>query len=137
MILIQVCEYLWPIRVVKQVTINIVQSQFQFKTRAPLCAKVWSEMCPCTLQSALSLKEISFLLGWPLLEKCTPRILILDIAQIYFLLLDRSKDFIALLLSYHTNLYLNCELNAHGCAVIFTKMGQKQRFFGFFEGIKI
>ena len=54
----------------------------------------------------------------------------------YFSLSDRLKDFIALLLSYHTHLYLNCALNAHGCAVIFTKNGPKIEVFWTFRGRK-
>ena len=54
----------------------------------------------------------------------------------YFLLSDRLKDFIVLLLSYHTHLYLYCALNAHGCAVIFTKNGPKIEVFGTFRGRK-
>ena len=56
--------------------------------------------------------------------------------KIYFLLSDRLKDFIALLLSYHTHLYLYCALNAHGCAVIFTKNGPKIEVFWTFRGRK-
>ena len=35
-----------------------------------------------------------------------------------FLLPDHLKDFIAVLLSYHTHLYVKCGLRAHGCAFL-------------------
>ena len=51
--------------------------------------------------------------------------------KIYFLLSDCLRSFIAFLSSYHRHLYLNCTLNAYGCAVISTKNGPKIEFFYF------